>query len=191
MWGFTFTNSSSVHSGSCHSNRVHSVENLKRSLRTIVTWEQPFRNTIISLNWARSWGRVRSRWDYWYGSLSVHHNTLLRTWGRAVERSGSERVGLVFGITEFDANCYPIRVPCSRWSWMTTWGWKSSLRLEWSQFPPARETAHQSRRCALSGPAAVLFLSHAAGDLSFIPSLSQSDVLSAADACFLVSRCFL
>lgn len=37
-----------------------------------------------------------------------------------VETSSLERVGLMFSIPEFDANCYPIRVPCSRWSWMTT-----------------------------------------------------------------------
>lgn len=110
-----------------------------------------------------------------------------RPWRRAVETSDLERVGLIFSITEFDTNCYPIRVPCSRWSWMTTWDWKSSLRLEWSQFPPARETTHQSRRCALSAPAAVLFPSHAAGDASYIPSLSPSDILSVSDVCFLQS----
>lgn len=75
VWGFTFTNSTSVHNGLCHSYRERSVENLKRSLRTIVTWEQPFRNTIISLNWARSWGRARSRWDDWYGSLCPAQHT--------------------------------------------------------------------------------------------------------------------
>lgn len=54
------------------------------------------------------------------------------------------------------------------------------MQLEWSQFPPARKTTHQSQRWALSAPAAVLFLSHAAGDASNILLVYQSDVLSAA-----------
>lgn len=112
------------------------------------------------------------------------------SWEPEVETSSLERVGLMFSIPEFDANCYPIRVPCSRWSWMTTWGWKSSLLLEWSQSPPAKETTHQSRRCAPSAPAAALFPSHAAGDASYIPSLSQSDVLSAALTCALSTASF-
>lgn len=40
----------------------------------------------------------------------------------------------------------PIRAPCSMWSWTTTWGWKSSLRREWSLSPPARETTRPSPR---------------------------------------------
>lgn len=48
----------------------------------------------------------------------------------------------------FDPNCRPLRVLCSRWSWTTTWGWKSSLQLDSSQYPPAREITRQSLRWA-------------------------------------------
>lgn len=43
----------------------------------------------------------------------------------------------------------------------------------------------------MSAPAAVLFPSHAAGDASYIPSLSQSDVLSAALTCAFASLLLL
>lgn len=124
--------------------------------------------------------KVRLLWDYWTGSLRPpqHNPKTPRTRGRTVESSHLE-CGWS-SVSEFDTNCRPVRVPCWRWSWTTTWGWKSSLQLEWSQFPPARKTAHQSQRWALSAPAAVLFLSHAAGDASNIPVVYPSDVLSAA-----------
>lgn len=124
--------------------------------------------------------KVRLLWDYWTGSLRrpQHNPETPRTQGWAVETSPLENGW--YSVSEFDTDCRPIRVPCWRWSWTTTWGWKSSLQLEWSQFPPARKTAHQSQRWALSAPAAVLFLSHTPGAASNIPVVYQSDVLSAA-----------
>lgn len=124
--------------------------------------------------------KVRFLWDYWSGSLCwpQHNPETPKTQGWAVETSHLESGW--YSVSEFDTNCRPIRVPCWRWSWTTTWGWKSSLQLEWSQFPPARKTVHQSQRWALSAPAAVLFLSHTPGTMSNIPVVYQSDVLSAA-----------
>ncbi len=81
--------------------------------------------------------------------------------------------------TLFDPNWCPVRVPCSRWSWTTTCGWKSSLQLDLSMYPPAREITHRSLRWAqdkvtLSCCSAVsVWLL----EWSCIPVISHSDVL--------------